>query len=528
MTEAFARVPELAAQHLLLAMCALALGIAINLPLGVWSARRPGVGRVTLGFAGLVQTIPSLALLALFYPALLWLSAVVGGGVPALGFLPSLIALTLYALLPILRNIVTGLTGLDPAVIEAADGIGMTPAQKLRLVEAPLVLPVVMAGVRTAAVWTIGAATLSTTVGQPSLGDLIFAGLQTQSWPLVLAGCVAAAGLALAVDALLALAERGVRERRRWLTWTALGMLAAGVLAATAPLWPRGGDKAVVIGAKNFSEQYILARLIGDRLERAGYRVEYRDGLGSAVAFGAVAGGDIQVYVDYAGTIWTNQMKRTDVPPRAEQVRAIGEWARRTHNVRLLGALGFENAYAFAMRGDDARRRGIETLADLVPQSPQLALGSDLEFLERPEWAAVKRAYPLRFKSATPYSPTFMYRALASGRTDVISAFSSDGRIAADKLVVLGDTKHAIPGYDAILLISPDRANDPRFTAALRPLIGRIPVEAMREANYMVDRDTNKATPEEAARWLGRRIGLSATGEFESPLQPFVMATKST
>ena len=501
MSGAWSRVPELAAQHLLLAMAALALGIAIAVPLGFWSAHRPTAARIALGFASLVQTIPSLALLALFYPVLLWI-----GGVPALGFLPSLLALTLYALLPILRNVVTGLQGLDPAVIEAADGIGMTRWQKRRLVEAPLVLPVVMAGIRTAAVWTIGAATLSTTVGQPSLGDLIFAGLQTQSWPLVLAGCIAAAALALAIDALLGLAEHGLRTRRRWLAWASLGLIGAATLAASTPLWRSGGSARVVVGAKNFSEQYILARLVGDRLRAAGYRVEYRDGLGSAVAFGAVASGAIDVYVDYAGTIWAGQMKRTDVPARDAQVRAIGEWAKRTHDVTLLGALGFENAYAFAMRAGEAQRLGIASLSNLAARSPQLRLGSDLEFLERPEWAAVRRAYSMRFAAATPYSPTFMYRALASGRADVISAFSSDGRIAADKLTVLSDPKQAIPGYDAILLVSPRRADDARFTAALRPLIGAISVSAMREANYMVDRDADKATPEAAASWLADKI----------------------
>ena len=501
MSDAWGRVPVLAAQHLTLAMAAIALGVLIAVPLGFWSARRPFAARLALGGASIVQTIPSLALLALFYPVLLWI-----GGVPALGFLPSLLALTLYAVLPILRNTVTGLQGLDPAVIEAADGIGMTRWQKLRIVEAPLVLPVLTAGIRTAAVWTIGAATLSTTVGQPSLGDLIFAGLQTQAWPLVLAGCMAAAALALAVDALLGLAEYGLARRRRWLAMAALAILAGTTLAATAPLWRTGGDR-VVVGAKNFSEQFILARLIGDRLRAAGYEVEYRDGLGSAVAFGAVVSGAVDVYVDYAGTIWTGEMKRTDAPPREAQVRAIADWAKRTHQVALLGPLGFENAYAFAMRAGEAQRLGVATLGDLAARSPQLRLGSDLEFLERPEWPAVRRAYAMRFAESTPYSPTFMYRALASGRADVISAFSSDGRIAADRLRVLADPKRAIPGYDAILLAAPRRAADRRFTAALRPLIGAIPVEAMREANYMVDRDTEKATPEAAARWLARRIG---------------------
>lgn len=507
--EAMGRVPDLLAAHLLLSACALLLGLAISLPLAIWSARRPNVARVTLGFASLVQTIPSLALLALFYPVLLSLSALVGGGIPALGFLPSLLALTLYALLPILRNAVTGLTGLDPAVIEAADGVGMTAAQKLRLVEAPLVAPVLMAGIRTAAVWTIGAATLSTTVGQPSLGDLIFAGLQTQNWALVLAGCLSAAALALAVDALLGGIEHGIRHRRRAWVWTATGLLALGIVLALAPLRPRAGDDRVVtIGAKNFSEQYILARLIGHQLERDGYKVRYRDGLGSAVAFGALKGESIDVYVDYSGTIWTGEMRRSDVPDRARMVAAIKDWARKQHGIDLLGALGFENAYAFAMRGDDARKRGIASLDDLVGQAPQLNLGADLEFLERPEWAAVKRAYPLRFASARAYNPTFMYRALDSNQADVISAFSSDGRIAAQKLTVLTDPRRAIPGYDAILLVSKKASRDQRLVRALSSLIGRIPVAAMREANYLVDRDENKASPDRAADWLERRVGL--------------------
>jgi len=507
--DALGRVPPLLAQHVLLSAAALALGIAISLPLAILAARRPRAGALVLGFASLVQTIPSLALLALFYPLLLWLSAVVGGGIPALGFLPSLIALTLYALLPIIRNGTAGLTGIDPAVRQAALAVGMTPAQTLRLVEAPLVAPVLIAGIRTAAVWTIGAATLSTTVGQPSLGDMIFAGLQTQNWALVLAGCVAAAGLALAADALIGLIERGIARRRRPLWIGATLALAGGLLLATAPLWHRGGgDRVVTIGAKNFSEQYILARLIGDRLTRAGYTVRYRDGLGSAVIFGALRGGDIDVYVDYAGTLWAGPMRRADVPPRDAMVAAIGRWAAANGGVRMIGALGFENAYAFAMRGDDARRRGIASLSDLVAAAPGLTLGSDLEFLERPEWAAVRRAYPLRFKATTPYAPTFMYRALASGEADVISAFSSDGRIAADRLTVLTDPAHAIPGYDALLLVAPGRRGDARLVAALAPMVGRIPVAAMREANYQVDRDAAKRTPEQAAAWLAKRIGL--------------------
>lgn len=503
---AFDRVPLLLAQHLLLSVAAIALGLVLSLPLILWSARRPRVARVALGLASLVQTIPALALLALFYPVLLALSALVGGWLPALGFLPSLLALTLYAVLPILRNGVTGLTQIDPAMIEAADGIGMTRWQKLRHVEIPLALPVLMAGIRTAAVWTIGATTLATTIGQASLGDLIFAGLQTQAWTLVLAGCVSSAALALAADALLGALTAGLRQRRRGsIVLPALLLLSAIVLALIA-IWPRG-ERVVVIGAKNFSEQFILARLIGDRLEDAGYRVVYREGLGSAVIFSALRSGDIHVYVDYAGTLWGNEMHRRDHPTRAAMIRDIANWAVQQNGVRLVAPLGFENAYAFAMRHDRARTLAVSSLADLARVAPRLTLGSDLEFIDRPEWRAVRDAYRLHFATAQPYAPTFLYDALNSGRADVISAFSSDGRIAADRLTLLTDPKRAIPAYDAVLLVDGAHAGDPQLMEALRPLANAIPLHAMQQANYLVDRGTDKQSPANAARWLAARIG---------------------
>ncbi len=503
--EALGRLGEPLAAHILLSIASLLLGLVIAALLTLWSARSPAVARVSLAIASLVQTVPALALLALFYPLLLSLSALVGGDIPALGFLPALLALSLYAVLPILRNGVTALRELDPAIIEAADGVGMTSAQKLRLVELPLVAPMFMAGIRTAAVWTIGAATLSTTVGQPSLGDPIFAGLQTQNWPLVLAGCVAAAALALLADALLALVEKGIRQRHAGAIAFGLGGFILGIAIALAPLFGKNGD-VVTIGAKNFSEQYILARLIGMRLERAGYVVRYREGLGSAVIYRALTSGDIDVYVDYSGTLWTNEMKRADVPPGDVMIAQLDAWMQRTGNARLIGALGFENAYAFAMTGAEARERQIASLDDLSRAAPTLQLGSDLEFLERPEWVAVKNAYGLNFKALTAYSPTFMYRALQSGRADVISAFSSDGRIAADRLVVLTDPKGAIPGYEALLLTTGDRMADRRFVEALQPLVGAVDVDAMRLANYQVDRETEKASPLEAAQWLEKRL----------------------
>jgi osmoprotectant transport system permease protein len=437
------------------------------------------------------------------------LRAVFGEGLPTLGFLPALMALTLYALLPILRNAVTAQANLDEGVLEAADGVGMTKWQKLYLVETPLSAPFIMAGIRTASVWTIGAATLATTIGQPSLGDPIFAGLQTQNWALVLAGCVASAGLALAADNLLWVIEVGLAKRARWLTFGGIAVVMLGILAA---LWAQGSgsdERRIVIASKQFSEQYILAQLIGARLEAAGYSVEYRDGLGSAVVHSAVASSSVDIAVDYTGTIWANFLKRSDDPGRAAMYETIVAWEARENGVKVLGRLGFENAYAFAMRGDKAKELGVASLTDLVGVAPQLTVGGDPEFFERPEWIAVRDAYRLSFGKSRNFAPTFMYNALQSGEADVISAYTSDGRIAADKLVVLADPKGALPSYDALLMLSPRIADDAGVAKALEPLLGAISVEAMREANLAVDReDEKKLTPKQAAAALAKASGL--------------------
>jgi osmoprotectant transport system permease protein len=262
------------------------------------------------------------------------------------------------------------------------------------------------------------------------------------------------------------------------------------------------------VGAKNFSEQYILAELIADRLERQGAHATLKEDLGSAVAYRALAAGELDVYVDYSGTLWTNVLARADNPGRQAVLDQLTAELARRDGVRVLGSLGFENAYAFVMRPERARALGVASIDDLARRAPRLALGSDLEFLSRPEWKAVEAAYGLRFRSATTYQPTFMYRALSGGEADVISAFSSDGRIAADGLVTLSDPKGAIPPYDAVVLVSPKRRDDPALLAALAPLIGKVPVEAMRAANYSVDRDAGKLTPAEAARRLERDLGL--------------------
>ena len=510
---AYRLLPGYLGQHVVLSACALSLGLLLGVPLSILALRRPRLRWPVLAFASLVQTIPSLALLALFYPLLLALSALtertLGARFSALGFWPSLLALTLYSILPILRNVVTAIVNLDPDLIEAANGVGMTAQQRLWRVELPLSAPMIMAGVRTAAVWVIGAATLSTPVGQTSLGNYIFAGLQIEDWTLVLFGCVFAAALALFSDQMLGLIERGVAARRPMQVLIPVLVLLAGVaLAGSSQLAASARGKPYLVGAKNFSEQYILSRLITDQLEKRGARVIRKAGLGSAVAFRALSQGELDVYVDYSGTIWANVMKRTDHPPREALLRELTEWLARQRNVQLVGKLGFENAYALAMRRERATRLGVRTIADLARHNGQLKYGGDFEFFARPEWHALQTQYDLTPALRKQYQSTFMYKAVANGEVDVISAFSSDGRIATHDLVVLEDPKQAIPPYDAVLLIPGSRADDQLLQSALHPLVDAIDIEHMRKANLQVDRSEDKQSPTAAATWLAHAIEI--------------------
>lgn len=507
--EAFARLPDYLSGHILVSVTALALGLLISFPLALLAMRRQALRQGLLGFASVVQTIPGLALLALFYPLLLAISAltekVFGFDFSALGFLPSVLALALYSMLPVLRNTITGLAGVDPAVREAASGVGMTERQSLIEVELPLALPVIMAGIRTAAVWVIGTATLSTPIGQTSLGNYIFAGLQTQNWVFVLFGCVAAAVLALSIDQLLALIESGITTRRR--SRLVLG-LAGLVLIASGALVPALQAKAAsyTVGAKTFSEQYILAALLQQRLDANGLRADRRDGLGSSVIFQALAANEIDAYVDYSGTIWANQMNRSDVKPRAEVLREVTAWLRNQHGITMLGGLGFENAYALAMPRRRAAALGIRSIADLARHASTLSIAGDYEFFSRPEWKALQDAYGLDFASERQMQAEFMYEAAAAGDVDVIAAFTSDGRLAQYDMVTLTDPKHALPPYDAIVLLAPKRANDRAMRNALDPLIGAINVQLMREANRRTIGGGEEASPPLVAQWLWQAI----------------------
>lgn len=524
-------LPERLGWHVLLTLAALACGIVISLPVAIIAFRRRTLRGPLLGVASVIQTVPSLALLALMYLL-----------VSRIGFWPAFIALVLYSILPILRNTVTGLIGVDPAMVEAARGVGMTEGQVLRKVQLPLAAPMIIAGIRTSAVWLVGIATLSTPVGQESLGNYIFEGLQLRNNAAVATGVFAAAGLAIVLDLLIRLMEMASERRSgvmaalaalglcvvmggglapllvetfggRSAAAAAAGLAAATTLPTDAALagGGNGGGGECVVGAKTFTEQYILASLLRQRLDDCGFRARRVQGMGSTILFDALSNGNIDCYVDYSGTIWATVMKRTEAPSSPEAALAqVSQYLKDQYGIVCVGRLGFENAYALAMSRARADELGVHTLADLADLAPRLRLGGDYEFFGRPEWKKVSQTYGLEFAKTIGLDSTLMYQAVRDGQVDVVAAFSSDGRIAAYDLRVLKDPRHAFPPYDAILLVSPQAAVRQGFVQSLRPLIGGIDDEAMRQANKMVDLDHQ--TPQAAATYLLKRVEAPPSG----------------
>jgi len=533
----FEQLPNLLGGHLSLAVPAIAVGVLISVPLGILCVKSAAVRGPVMTVISLVQTVPSIALLAIMV-------AVLGG---TIGYRPAFIALLVYSILPIVRNTIVGLDSVDPAMREAARAVGMRPLQQLVKVELPLAFPVILAGIRTATVWVVGIATLSTPVGAPSLGNYIFSGLQLRDWQRVLFGCIATMSLSLVLDQLIALIETSLQRRRLALVWSATAALGVLLIIGLSPQFlsrtERGfsrlaitqtvkektpaeettvqplAGQTVTIGAKGFTEQLILTELLAAEIETAGGQAKRLGNMGSTIVFDALAKNTVDVSVDYTGTLWSTVFKEPEPLNRSAMLAAVTGRLFSEYGIVALGSLGFENTYAMVVKAEQAEARGFSTIADITPLADRLRIGGDPEFFGRPEWERVRSLYGLSAIEQVGMDSTFMYQAVADGQVDLAAGFSTDGRIDAYGLSVLEDSREAFPPYDALLLLSPKAAAKRELVAILRPLVNRISAAAMRAANRSVDEDGD--TPGEAAEAL-RQLAFPRHADKAAAARPAV------
>ncbi len=502
---------SLTREHIFLVVISTGLAVIAGVPLGVLLTRVRSLRTPILGFANIMQTVPSLALFGLLIPI-----PFIGG----IGARTAIIALALYALLPVIRNTVTGIFSIDPKVSEAAVAMGMTGWQRLRMVEVPLAMPVILTGIRVAVVISVGVATVAAAVGAGGLGTYIFRGLRQNDNNLLVAGAAASALLALVCDFALGQFEKSyeigerARARRRRFVAGAMSMilLAIVVLGSFSNLRPESsnsslssepGSKTIVVGSKDFTESIILAEIVAQMLEKRGINVTRKLELGGNLAHESLLSHQIDVYPEYTGTAYTAILKHASITdPQAVYDQTKAEYAAK-FDLAVSPQLGFSNDFAILVRGDVARNSRLKTISDAVPFAKNWQAGFGQDFMSRADgYAGFARAYGFSFaKQPREMDLSLTYRALRSSELDIIAGNSTDGLIAALDLFQLADDRHYFPPYQAVYIARQDAM--PALRETLEKLTNAISTDEMRRLNYEVD--GKKRTPREvAAEWVNK------------------------
>lgn len=509
------RIVSLLWQHIYLTVLAVAIAAVIGIPLGILISRTKRLAKPIIGFANIVQAIPSLAMLGFLIPFL------------GIGSRPAIVMVVLYSLLPIVKNTFTGLTNIDRDIMEAARGIGLTNGQIMRKIQLPLAMPVIMAGVRIAAVTAVGLMTIAAFIGAGGLGFLVYSGVATVDNNMILAGAIPACILALLIDYLVGIVEKklsytnkknldmslaGSRKRNRQRKiWLAIAGVFA-VLIIGYGIYQSIGDKedTISIGSKNFTEQLIIGNMVAELIE-ANTDLKVRRDLnlgGTQVAFEALKAGEIDMYVDYTGTLLIDVLNHEVITDPDEVYQVVHDQLLEKFNIKTLANLGFNNTYTLAVRPDTAEQYGLETFSDLAEVSHELRLGATIEFMNREDGLpGLMKKYQMEFAGTEAVDGGLRYTALKNDEVQVINAFATDGLLAEFDLVVLKDDQFFFPPYYAVPIIRGEVIEEhPEIGALMEELASVLSDEVMRELNYRAD-GLNQA-PEKVARDFLLEVGL--------------------
>ncbi len=488
-------------EHLILVAIAMVVATAIGIPLGVAITRYPKLAPPILSVANALQTIPSLAIFGFL------ISVPFLGGI---GKNPAIVALTLYALLPLIRNTYVGINSVDPAVREAGRGMGMTDWQLLTQVEIPLAAGAILAGIRVATAISVGLATIAAAIGGGGLGVFIFRGLATLDNRLILMGAVPAAAIALGADVALGWVEqrlkqqplrRGKFDPKYAIGGGILAVIVAGLIGANYFNAPQ----TIAIGSKNFTEQVILGELLAQQIEtHTKLKVDRQLNLGGAfICHEAVKAGKIAGYVEYTGTALIQILKQAPIKNAQVVLDTVKQAYDRQFQLEVMSPLGFENTFAFIIRNEDAQRLQIKTLSEAAKYTPQMRGGFGYEFLERQDgYPALAKTYGLKFAKIQQMEFSLMYPALQQKNVDLIAANSTDGLIPVLNLTILADDKKYFPPYQAVPVFN--RAilkKYPELQPVIDRLAGMISTQDIQQMNYQVD-NKSRPVPDVVREWL--------------------------
>ncbi|MDQ0158306.1 ABC transporter permease/substrate-binding protein [Alkalibacillus salilacus] len=475
-------------EHIQISLIALFFAVLIAVPLGIYLTRKGRISEPIIGVAAVAQTVPSLALLGLFIPLF------------GIGKVPAVIALVLYALLPVLRNTYTGILEVERSLIEAATAMGMNTRKRLMKVELPIALPVIMAGIRTSMVLIVGTTTIAALIGAGGLGDLILLGIDRNDTALIILGAIPAALLALLFDRLLRKMET-LSFKQSIISMIVIVLIS--LLFIVVPYVTGQDDDTIVIGGKLGTEPEILINMYELLIEEdTDLNVELETGLGkTSFVFNALETGSIDVYPEFTGTALSQFLDET---ADSNDAQVVYNQARagllEEYNMRFLEPMAYNNTYTLATTQEFADEYNIETISDLQSVENEIDAGFTLEFSDREDgYLGIQDVYGLEFPDVTTMEPQLRYSAIEEGDINLMDAYATDGELRRYNLVVLDDDQNLFPPYQGAPLLRAETLDEhPELEEVLNQLGGKISGDKMREMNYQVGAEGRAA--EEVAR----------------------------
>ena len=501
LTEDFKFFLNLTVEHILISLLAISIASVLGIILGIIISEYRRFSGLILGTVNILYTIPSIALLGFFIT------------ITGVGNTTALIALIIYALLPIIRSTYTGIVNINPLIIEASEGMGSTKLQQLFKVKLPLALPVLMSGIRNMVTMTIALAGIASFVGAGGLGVAIYRGITTNNSAMTFLGSLLIAILALIFDFILGIIEKRLTNHKRTKYKMNFKLIILGlfiiIFGAYFSLNSKK-DKTINIATKPMTEGYILGQMLTELIEQyTDLKVNMTTGVGGGTSniHPAMLKGEFDLYPEYTGTSWEAVLKKEGSYDESKFDELQKEYKEK-YNLEYVNLYGFNNTYGLAVNRDIAEKYNLKTYSDLAAVSNNLIFGAEYDFFEREDgYKELQKVYNVDFKKKIDMDIGLKYQAMKDKKIDVMVIFTTDGQLAISDVVVLEDDKKMYPSYRAGTVVRSEILSKyPELKPVLEKLNNILDDKTMADLNYQVESEGKK--PEDVAREYLQEKGL--------------------
>ena len=501
LTEDFKFFTNLTIEHVLISLLAISIASVLGIILGIIISEYRRFSGLILGTVNILYTIPSIALLGFFIT------------ITGVGNTTALIALIIYALLPIIRSTYTGIVNINPLIIEASEGMGSTKLQQLFKVKLPLALPVLMSGIRNMVTMTIALAGIASFVGAGGLGVAIYRGITTNNSAMTFLGSLLIALLALIFDFILGIMEKRLTNHKRTKYKVNFKLVILGlfiiIFGAYFSLNSKK-DKTINIATKPMTEGYILGQMLTELIKQdTDLKVNITNGVGGGTSniHPAIVKGEFDLYPEYTGTSWEAVLKKEGSYDESKFDELQKEYKEK-YNLEYVNLYGFNNTYGLAVNKDIAEKYNLKTYSDLAKVSNNLIFGAEYDFFEREDgYKELQKVYNMNFKKQIDMDIGLKYQAMKDKKIDVMVIFTTDGQLAISDVVVLEDDKKMYPSYRAGTVVRSEILSEyPELKPVLEKLNNILDDKTMADLNYQVESEGKK--PEDVAREYLQEKGL--------------------